>query len=420
MKKSLLALAAFGAFAGAAQAQSSVTVYGLLDMGYLGTSTVQRGSGLNGATANASPSLSQQTSGIAGGGQSTSRLGFRGTEDLGGGMNAFFTVEAALNEGTAGTFNAGNTGTRLAFVGLGKRGLGTVQAGTVYTPIFEEVGMTDPGGQNNNGGNMIHPRNGGFGGTNAALGVATTGITRSGNSTNDSYTVRTTNAAVFKTDRFSGLQGKLMLVSAGNDSNNQTSSATTVNNNRGLGGALNFNGVKNLYVTASWQNIRHDGFASAAFAPGYNGGGIDRGTNSSDTQAYYAASYDFGMLTAYAQYISRKATSELDRSNFVKRTAQQIGVKSQLTSTIGVWASAGQGKFNPNGQGVQEANMNGYQLGGTYNLSKRTNLYGIFGNTSTSNAANGAYSTSPTTVSASAAPYSANQSSYAVGVRHTF
>jgi len=92
MKKSLLALAAFGAFAGAAQAQSSVTVYGLLDMGYVGTSTVQRGSGLNGTTANATPSLSQQTSGISGGGQSTSRLGFRGTEDLGGGMNAFFTV----------------------------------------------------------------------------------------------------------------------------------------------------------------------------------------------------------------------------------------------------------------------------------------------------------------------------------------
>ena len=420
MKKSLLALAAFGAFAGAAQAQSSVTVYGLLDMGYVSTSTVQRGSGLNGASANATPYLAQQTSGISGGGQSTSRLGFRGTEDLGGGMNAFFTIEAALNEGTAGTFSAGDTGTRLAFVGLGKRGLGTVQAGTVYTPIFEEVGATDAGGQNNNGGNMIHPRNGGFGGTNARLGVATTGITRSGNSTNDSYTVRTTNAAVFKTDRFSGLQGKLMLVSAGNDSNAQTSSATTVNNNRGLGGNLNFNGVKDLYVTASWQNIRQDGFASSTFAPGYNGGGINPGVNADDTQSYYAASYDFGMLTAYAQYINRKITNTTDRSNFVKRTAQQIGVKSQLTSTIGVWASAGQGKFNPNGQGIKEANMNGYQLGGTYNLSKRTNLYGIFGNTSTSNAANGAYAASPTTVSATAAPYSANQSSYAVGLRHTF
>jgi len=420
MKKSLLALAAFGAFAGAAQAQSSVTVYGLLDMGYVSTSTVQRGSGLNGTTANATPSLSQQTSGISGGGQSTSRLGFRGTEDLGGGMNAFFTVESALNEGANGTFAATATGTRLAFVGLGKRGLGTVQAGTVYTPLFEEVGATDAGGQNNNGGNLIHPRNGGFGGTNNVHGVATTGITRSGNSTNDSYTVRTSNAAVFKTDRFSGLQGKLMLVSAGNDSNNQTSSATTVNNNRGLGGNLNFDGVKNLYVTASWQNIRQDGFASSAFAPGYNGGGINPGVNADDTQTYYAASYDFGKLTAYAQYINRKVTNTTDRSNYVKRTAQQIGVKSQLTSTIGVWASAGQGKFNPNGQGIKEANMNGYQLGGTYNLSKRTNLYGIFGNTSTSNAANGAYAANPTTVSATAAPYSANQSSYAVGVRHTF
>jgi len=125
MKKSLFALAAVGAFTGAAQAQSSVTVYGLIDIGYMGSTTVQRGVGVNGTNANQIPSLTQQVNGIGGGGQSTSRLGFRGTEDLGGGLSAFFTLETALNESANGLFPTSATGNRLAFVGLGKKGLGT-------------------------------------------------------------------------------------------------------------------------------------------------------------------------------------------------------------------------------------------------------------------------------------------------------
>jgi len=81
MKKSLLALAAMGAFAGAAQAQSSVTVYGILDVGYVGT---------NEKDTIAGTTTKQQVSGFGQSAQQSSRLGFRGTEDLGGGMRAFF------------------------------------------------------------------------------------------------------------------------------------------------------------------------------------------------------------------------------------------------------------------------------------------------------------------------------------------
>ena len=86
MKKSLFAVAAVTAFAGAAQAQSSVTVYGLLDYGY--QSAQQRN-----ATGTAGTTVSNQnTSGFSGSGESTSRIGFKGNEDLGGGASAFFTV----------------------------------------------------------------------------------------------------------------------------------------------------------------------------------------------------------------------------------------------------------------------------------------------------------------------------------------
>lgn len=78
MKKSLLALVALGAFAGVAQAQSSVTVYGTLDAGFRRDDS---GSNLNGVT-----------TGLVSNTLTSDRLGFRGTEDLGGGQRAFFPI----------------------------------------------------------------------------------------------------------------------------------------------------------------------------------------------------------------------------------------------------------------------------------------------------------------------------------------
>jgi predicted porin len=84
MKKSLFAIAAVTAFAGAAQAQSSVTVYGIVDAGYIGTNN----------RVSAAGRTTKATGGEFGqGAESTTRLGFRGNEDLGGGMSAFFTLE---------------------------------------------------------------------------------------------------------------------------------------------------------------------------------------------------------------------------------------------------------------------------------------------------------------------------------------
>ncbi len=94
MKKSLIALAAL-ATVGAAQAQSSVTVYGLFDMGYVNADYTN----VNGAVgaANNREIKGLNASGAANGPSASSRIGFRGTEDLGGGLTAGFNYELGFN-----------------------------------------------------------------------------------------------------------------------------------------------------------------------------------------------------------------------------------------------------------------------------------------------------------------------------------
>lgn len=103
MKKSFLALALMGAFSGAAFAQSSVTVYGVVDMGLARDD--------NGGVAGAKTSMD---SGL----QSGSRLGFKGTEDLGNGLKANFVLEMGLNADTGASDQGGLAFGRQAFVGL--------------------------------------------------------------------------------------------------------------------------------------------------------------------------------------------------------------------------------------------------------------------------------------------------------------
>jgi predicted porin len=90
MKKSLLALAVLGAFAGAASAQSSVTLYGTVDL-----------SGKYVKNDGSAKRLSMSQDGI-----NSSQLGFRGVEDLGGGLKAGFNLLAGVNPDT-GTTNTG-------------------------------------------------------------------------------------------------------------------------------------------------------------------------------------------------------------------------------------------------------------------------------------------------------------------------
>jgi predicted porin len=133
MKKSLLALAVLGAFAGVAQAQTSVTIYGSFDAGVRN----QRDQDAAGHS---------KTTMSSNGTYNSNRLGFKGVEDLGGGLNAHFTLEQGFNSGT-GDLDTKTTTNKLfnrsAFVGLGGQ-WGSLDLGRQYTVAFKTVGAYDP------------------------------------------------------------------------------------------------------------------------------------------------------------------------------------------------------------------------------------------------------------------------------------
>jgi len=115
MKRSLLALAALTAFAGAASAQSSVTLYGRVDL-------------------SVNKNIGSDVKNISNG--SGSRLGFRGTEDLGGGLSALFNIEHRFNADT-GADSSGNVRfwNGRSLVGL-QGGFGQIVFGREYTTAF--------------------------------------------------------------------------------------------------------------------------------------------------------------------------------------------------------------------------------------------------------------------------------------------
>ena len=419
MKKSLLAVAAMGAFASAAQAQSSVTVYGILDAGYSNAST--RVGNSSGGTKKVN------TSGFGTDAETNSRIGFKGNEDLGGGTSAFFTAEAnisVMNGGspvygpataytsanTASGANQGNVfnGNRQTFVGLAKKGIGKAAIGTQYTVLHDSVTSTDVGQSNNVIGSVIRPV-----GAAAASGAST--------GAQGDHLVRTTNALKFNSDKFAGF-GLNAIYIQNNSDTTQTAAQSTTNPttaNTSVYGTNNYNGYglsadyawKKLYATVAYNSIKQEQTfvgvsvpSSTTALPGTEALGTQTNVKINDT--YAGATYDFGILKGYLAWSNRKATAGLNSNQYASRSAQQIGVRSFITPTIEGWASVGNGKYKTFGEGSPTANFNAWQLGSNYLLSKRTNLYAIYGQTLTS--------------STSSQAQGAAGSQFALGVRHTF
>ena len=146
MKKTLIALAVL-ATAGVASAQSSVTLFGIVD------ATLAYGHG----------SVSNKTQ-LTNSGYNSSRLGFRGTEDLGGGMSASFWLEAGMSndDGQGASTNSNNQATGAGAAVAGRQGLtfnrrstvslaggwGELRLGRDYTPQFWNLTVFDPFGTN--------------------------------------------------------------------------------------------------------------------------------------------------------------------------------------------------------------------------------------------------------------------------------
>jgi predicted porin len=405
MKKSLFAIAAVTAFAGAAQAQSSVTVYGILDVGYAGANQRVATPGATGTVSKGTASQFQ-----SGGAESTNRIGFRGTEDLGGGMTANFVFESSLNTST----ETWAPGIRQGWAGLAQKGVGAARIGTQNTLIWQLAAPMTVGQLNNVTGSVINATN-----VDAALTDNANGATGA------AFTNRTQRTIQLDSERIAGFQAKAMYVM----NNVNTTQSTTVaagtttisggtNNRNGWGLSLDYTGVKKLRVAAAYMAFNADNpytattaqlngtgaYTAGAVTP-VGGNGMTAASNVKDNQMFAAATYDFGILTAYANYVNRKVTSQQNSSVYAKRSAQEIGVRSFVTAKVEGWASVGNGRYTIYGANSPTANIAGYQLGANYWLSKRTNLYAIYGQAGT------------TSTSANSA---ANTNNYAVGARHTF
>lgn len=132
MKKTLLAAAILGGIAGGAHAQSTVTLYGILDEGMEFSSNAKNVVG--GVNVGGRQYFLDSTDGING-----SRWGMKGSEDLGNGLKAIFTLESGINLNT-GAFAQGSTPFgRQTFVGLSSDQFGTVTLGRQYDSVVTYV-----------------------------------------------------------------------------------------------------------------------------------------------------------------------------------------------------------------------------------------------------------------------------------------
>ena len=354
MKKSLLALAALTAFATAAQAQSSVSVYGVIDMGYNSTKYTNNN---NVAGANGKTSTMGQLSAL-----SSSRLGFRGTEDLGGGTSANFVLElgfAGQTVGAAGGSSNANLDTaadkaRIFTVGLSDKALGTVRIGRDKAPAQLATEKYTAGGANNSVGEffMYGASTVNFGGgANAAdLDV-----------TSDTFAERVNGGVFYTSPTFNGFTLNAVVAKDENKDQDGTVSRNEKTASQGL--SIAYEGIKNLSVTYALHERKvqaADGTASAK-----------------DDFQTFGVSYTLGAAKLFGQWVdAEKKTATGTQTSATD--GYQIGVGYTMGKTY-LWAQMGDSESEGTTAGTKVYDREGYQLGARYDMSKRTSLYAIYG-----------------------------------------
>ena len=348
MKKSLVALAAL-AFVGVASAQSSVTLFGVVD------ATVAFGNG----------SISNKTQ-LTNSGYNSSRLGFRGTEDLGGGLNASFWLEAGLNNDngsgantstnnqvTGATGGGGLTFNRRSTVSLGGA-FGEVRLGRDYTPQFWNQTVFDPFGTNGVG--TTQTLNSTVGGTTA---------------------VRASNSIGYFLPKMGGIYGQAQVYMG---ENNKNGAATEKDGN---GAAMRI-GYAAGPINAAFA------YSETKFAAG----------NIKSTNV--GASYDLGVAKLAGLYTRDNNSITADGKGYL------LGVNAPM--------GAGEIRASYSTYKIDSANdpkSNKLALGYVHNMSKRTALYTTVARVSNRGGAAQALNGASTAANS-------NSTGLDIGVRHSF
>ena len=322
MKKSLIALAVL-AVSGMASAQSTVTLYGLLDT-YVGS--VKSKGGVPGT-------LTQTV--VNSGGIQTSRFGFKGSEDLGGGLKANFVLEAGFNMDTGAIPNNGPTNTTLfsrnSWVGL-SGGFGEVKIGKMWTAYDDLVGS-------------------GISAFNANVFAPSSRVFSSANNYND----RPGNAISYATPDFGGITAAATYSFGENKTAAASAGRVAAFNVAYAGGPV--------FVGLAYQTEKANGAATTAKFTQLNG------------------SFDLGVAKLLAAYGNVKNVGGVP-----KTTEYQIGADFPVGGAFTISGGYARSKDEVAGGNVTRK---GFGIAGLYALSKRTNVYVGFNDTKSTDVAVG-------------------------------
>jgi predicted porin len=388
MKHSLVALAVATA-ATAASAQSSVTVFGVVDLG------VTRGS----SSGNGSTGLTHMSTGA----NSTSKLGFRGTEDLGGGLTASFWLEGQLyaDTGTAGRpVPAGNqsittpqgTGmsfTRRSTVSLAGK-FGEVRLGRDFTPSLYNLSNMDPWANVGVATSIVV-----VGASNGLNAGPTFSLVPAGQGTHGPLT-RASNEVSYFLPKLGGLFGQVSYWMGENVKNG------AINEDDGTGAGIRLGYERGPFlVQAGYGKTRYRGTPVATTA----------GAQSGDFQSWnVGGSWDFGVAKVMAVFSreERQSVSPAKGQGWLVGTRVPLGV-GELRASFGQYeVDAGAATVDPRTRQMS--------VGYVYNLSKRTALYSTASRVRNSNGARIALGGS--TIGAGVG--NARSTGFDLGLRHSF
>jgi predicted porin len=345
MKKLLIATAALAMVAGTAQAQSSVTVYGSLDMGY----SSQTLKALN--TTNAGTTTETKAFGSSEG-LAASRIGFNGTEDLGGGIRAAFVYELGINVGDS-TGGASGHAVRASHITLSDAKLGSIN-----------IGRNNAIGKNMNDNFTAFAGGGDF-----EQGSVTLELTR-GEELSD------TTAKLFKTAVADRLSNQITLTSANISGftlsaqmSNKSSDSSATN-----GKAMD-SGNDNLAFRADYA-VQGLTFAYATTTSKSQ----NEATSPTKTKAklnQYGATYTMGSLKFFglyndASYAASEGAVEQEHKGYDVGATYTMGKTTFLGSI---------GKGDIKNANANISDLSGYQAQVRYSLSKRTTAYALYGET---------------------------------------
>jgi len=363
MKKTLITLAVLAAATGVAQAQSSVVIYGTVDAGFVS----ERG-GKAGTT-------NKIDSGVA----SASRLGFKGTEDLGSGLSALFVLESGFNVDTGAQGNNEALFGRQAYVGLSSKTAGTVTLGRQYTPWYNTLSK------------VADPFAAGYAGSAKNLFPANT--------------TRTSNTVLYTSPNFSGFDADVAYSTGNKDQESLVSSKI----GRQMGASVGYaNGPLNARL--AYNNTSNENVNPAL-------------TTGSARNWLAAANYDFAVAKAYVAYGVNKGDNSSTRNNANAGNLFNIASTGGLTNDsttalIGATVPVGPAGtvmasiIHVNDKNNSNADANQFAVGYSYALSKRTSTYASYAKISNKN--NAGY-----TVGNNSNVGSGDQA-FNVGVRHSF